>query len=248
MDLFSIRVYSITSLSIIGIDLEAISNTTSVRGFLENLSIEILRDLLIILPQIIVSVIIAFIFIVLTRPINRFVRGILKWSGVEEAYKKISPETPRIPLSDLAIVVVDIGLFLLASTLILRIFTQYDPTLVSSIIETLWRFGSFIIVMLLFLTGLDLIIRITNFERKTETLFYLLALFLGIALIIDLTNLSPSIKTAVSQGISVGIGISISIFIIWIFFGEYIERYLSLKENKRNSEDNSHSESRRDLR
>ncbi|MEZ0290596.1 MAG: hypothetical protein ABWJ42_05850 [Sulfolobales archaeon] len=216
-------------------DQEIITNTTTplgVRGVIESLLTELLRELQVVLPQIFVALIIVLIILFLARYLNKFVRSVLKYTGIEDSYKKISVEPPRIPLSDLVLVVVDVGLFLLAATIVLRIFLSYDPVLINSIIDILWRFGSFIIIMLIFMTGLDLIIRITNFERKTEILFYLIALFLGVSLIIDLTNLSQSIKSALAQGIAVGIGISISVFIIWLFFGEYIERYLSSREKE----------------
>lgn len=197
---------------------------------IQSLMWELVRELQRALPQILAAVIVITVMIIVTKYINKFVRVVLRRTGVEEAYKRLSPEPPRVPLSDLVVVIIDVGVVLLTAALILRPFATYDPELVAIVLDTAWRFGGLIVIMLIFMTGLDVISRSIHLERKTESMLYFVMLFLGLALMVDLTNLSPSIKAALAQGMAVGIGISIGVFIVWLFFGEYIERATAARE------------------
>ena len=61
-------------------------------------------------------------------------------------------------------------------------------------------------------------------EGKMKGFMTLMTLFIVLVLLIDVTNLTPEIKSALAWGLSMGIGISMGVFTAWFFFHDILSK------------------------
>ena len=181
-------------------------------------------DIIEIAPYALVSIILIILTGFIIKYMNKGIKWIMKTARIDELFREILPKGTRISITYIIILLIDVGIIALTTTLILRIFQGIAPETVSLLLLYVSRLVSIIVMLIVFTVSLDLLSRIVALERKIESLFFILLFFFGLSMIIDLTGLSESIKQVLAGGVTLGIGISLGLFVAWILFGDYLER------------------------
>ena len=181
-------------------------------------------DIIEIAPYALVSIILIMLTGFIIKYMNKGIKWIMKTARIDELFREILPKGTRISITYIIILLIDVGIIALTTTLILRIFQGIAPETVSLLLLYVSRLVSIIVMLIVFTVSLDLLSRIVALERKIESLFFILLFFFGLSMIIDLTGLSESIKQVLAGGVTLGIGISLGLFVAWILFGDYLER------------------------
>lgn len=185
----------------------------------------IFSELTLFFPRIILSIIVIMTIFLLIKLINRFIKWIIQVSNLESFIKDIFPKSLRISLTTLITICADLGLLLAGIAIIGKLIIVNEPELYANIILYTSRIISIIILMLIFIVGLDAFMKYIEMERKFENIFVLITLLLLMIVLIDLTSFSPEIKYAIGLGISIGLGLTLGIFAFWLLFRDYIEAH-----------------------
>jgi MFS family permease len=195
--------------------------------FLEAMN-QIGKEIISLLPKIILALIILAIAIIIIRLLNGFFGKILKIVKLDEMVSKIV-QFP-FSLSSLIIILIDVGIFLIALFMIAELFLDPKQTqLMTEIFGYAGRIFSIVGVTIFAFIMFNILINRMVIETRMRGYIVLILLILLTVMIIDLTSLSPSIKDSLAQGMSTGLGIAIGVFAIWFFFHEYLDRLLNNK-------------------
>ncbi|MEM1620173.1 MAG: hypothetical protein QXU52_05485, partial [Fervidicoccaceae archaeon] len=92
------------------------------------------------------------------------------------------------------------------------------------------RIASVGLVLVFAMVGFSLLTRLLRPGGRIEAMLILTTFFIVFAALLDLTSLSPEVRSALASGLSLGLGLSIGVLSLWLFFGEYIEAKLSERE------------------
>jgi len=193
--------------------------------FLDELLAEInliFRETISLFPKVALAVLIFAISFVLIKYVNRLVKWLIKISRVEEFVGSILPGGLRIPLSYIFSILANSGILITATALAVRVFVPEYTQLYRMALDYLARVASVIIISLIFIFGLDALVRSVRLERKMDSFLLMISFLLILAVLIDLTALSVETKSALDFGISIGMGLAIGAFAVWLFFSEHI--------------------------
>lgn len=184
------------------------------------LMLEVLRAA----PYVMLSIAVVIISLLLIRLINNVIRRISKIVHLDEFMRELVPGGLRISVTSITIILVDIGIILIALLTAARISYLIAPSIAPELVSFISKLGSVAILLVLFAIALDILSKLIIFERKIESLLFIIFFFLGLYIIIDLTGLSAEMKAALGWGLAIGVGLAFGIFVAWFLFGEYLEK------------------------
>ncbi len=212
-------------------NMTGVVNETSI-GILWNAFKMALRDLVSIIPSILLALAIIAIYMGIAILLNRIIRRVFKLFKVDELVKPLIKQVP-FSLTNLVVVLVDIGLGILALySIVLTLFPEQVHT-TTLIVSYAARVASVVFLVLFVFIALEAVVERIRMEAKMRGFILLLILFLSLVPILDITALSHEVKTALAWGISIGIGLAIGVFAAWFFFHEILESLIETRKTKK---------------
>ncbi len=181
-----------------------------------------IRELIEYLPNIFLALTIVAIYVAIAIIVNNVLRRLFKLLRIDELLKPVIRQV-YFSLTNMIILLVDIGLALLAVYSIITILFPHYIGYASTFLTYIGRVASVIFVIIVAFISLNIIVGYVRIETKLRGFMFMILLFITLILIVDITTLSIEVKTALAWGISIGIALMIAIFSIWYFFHEFIE-------------------------
>ncbi len=208
-----------------------IANKTSIKLLWEALRLA-LRDLIEIVPNILIALAIIAVYLAIAIILTRLVKKLFIVFKVDELLKPILKHA-YFSITNLVLVLMNIGLALMALySIILTLFPAQVHT-TAMIIDYAARVASVIFLIFFIFIALNSVVERIRMEAKLRGFILLVTLFMTIVPLLDVTALSPEVKTALAWGISIGIGLTIGVFAAWYFFHEILEEKIREKKEKR---------------
>ena len=190
---------------------------------------EIVTDIAILLPRIILTIIVLIIAFLAIRLLNIFFKRLLQLVNLDGIFKTLVKTELPFSLSNLIIILIDVGIILIAIFGLSNIF--FDPSqmeLIRGIFEYALRILSIIAVTILWFMMFNLLIERVSTESRLRGYILFILLIIVTMMIVDLTALSHSTKNVMEQGLSIGLGITVGVFAIWFFFHDYLDKLIGL--------------------
>lgn len=188
---------------------------------------EVLRSTVRLIPYVVVAVGIVLLSILLAKLINKVIRWIVRVGNLEDLVKEVVPGGLRFSVATITIMIADIGIALLAITMIIRVFALATSGTYADLVTYVTRVVSVLIMLLVLMVALDILSKTVVFEKKVESLLFILLFFFGLTMIVDLTGLSPEMKSSLGWGVAIGVGLSLGIFTLWLLFSDILEKRCS---------------------
>lgn len=190
-----------------------------------------LRDLVNLVPSILIALAIIAIYMGIAILLTRIIRRIFKLFRVDELLKPFIKRTP-FSLTSLVVILVDVGLALLAAySIVLTLFPEQVHA-ITLVLSYAARVASVIFLILFVFIALEAVTEHIRMEAKMRGFILLLILFISIVPILDITALSYEVKTALAWGISIGVGLAIGVFTAWFFFHEILESMIRSRKEQ----------------
>ncbi|MEM3404608.1 MAG: hypothetical protein QXJ17_08740 [Nitrososphaeria archaeon] len=183
---------------------------------------DILHEVISLFPKLALVILIFAISLILIKYVDKLIRWLVKISKLEEFVKGILPGGLRIPISYVFSILANSGVLITATALAIRIFVPEYTQLYREALDYLARIASVIVISLIFIFGLDALIRSVKLEKKLDSFLLMITFLLILAVLIDLTALSTETKSALDFGIAIGMGLAIGAFAVWLFFSEHL--------------------------
>ncbi|PNV78057.1 MAG: hypothetical protein C0200_03025 [Thermoproteota archaeon] len=181
------------------------------------------QELIQLFPKIALSILLIMLFLLIIKGVNRLIRWLLKVSDVEGFLGRYSASFLMTPITQVFIVLSDLGLIMLLSAILLSVFLPAGSEAYNLYVSYLGRIGSVAFLAIIFVFGISSVMSLVKLEDKVKGMIMLISLLMIFAVLIDLTNLGGEIKAGLVWGISLGVGITIGVFSIWFFFKESID-------------------------
>ena len=208
-----------------------IANKTSIKLLWEALRLA-LRDLIEIVPDILIALAIIAVYLAIAIILTRLVKKLFIVFKVDELLKPILKHA-YFSITNLVLVLMNIGLALMALySIVLTLFPEQVHT-TTLIINYAARVASVVFLIFFIFIALNSVVERIRMEAKLRGFILLVTLFMTIVPLLDVTALSPEVKTALAWGISIGIGLTIGVFAAWYFFHEILEEKIREKKEKR---------------
>ncbi|MGC9103879.1 MAG: hypothetical protein ACP5JF_03690 [Candidatus Methanodesulfokora sp.] len=185
--------------------------------------LSISQELIQLFPKIALSILLIMLFLLIIKGVNRLIRWLLKVSDVEGFLGRYSASFLMTPITQVFIVLSDLGLIMLLSAILLSVFLPAGSEAYNLYVSYLGRIGSVAFLAIIFVFGISSVMSLVKLEDKVKGMIMLISLLMIFAVLIDLTNLGGEIKAGLVWGISLGVGITIGVFSIWFFFKESID-------------------------
>lgn len=192
---------------------------------------QIATEVITLLPKIILAVVVLVIAILVIKLLSRLVGRVLKLVDIDGMFERLVKTKLPFSLSSLIIFLINLGIILVALFGIAYFFLgPQQMELMREVLAYSARIISVIVVTIFTLIMFDVIIDRVNVETRMRGYILFILLILITMMIIDLTALSDSTKTALGQGLSIGIGIAVGVFAVWFFFHDYFDKLIGLKK------------------
>ncbi|ADB57472.1 hypothetical protein [Archaeoglobus profundus] len=182
-----------------------------------------LKDVEALIPKMIVSVILICLFFVLGYAINRALSKIFEVFKVGELFKPLARHI-NISFSSLMLAILNVGIALTALYTISSVAFPEGMDYLNMALEYFGRVLSVIFLIAIVFVAVSRISEKIAVEGKMRGFMTLMTLFIVLVLLIDVTNLTPEIKSALAWGLSIGIGISMGVFSAWFFFHDILSK------------------------
>jgi len=182
-----------------------------------------LKDVESLIPKILLSIIIVCLFFVVGYILNRVLQKVFEVVKIDELFKPIEKHV-NVSFTSLTLAILNVGI---ALTAIYTISSLAFPEVVKYADMVLEYFGRVLSVIFLIAIVFVTVSRISErvaVEGKMKGFMTLITLFIVMVLLIDVTSLTPEIKSALAWGLSVGIGISMGVFTAWFFFHDILKK------------------------
>ncbi len=189
-----------------------------------------LRDLVSILPLILIALLIIAVYTLIAIILTRLVRSILRLINIDELAKPLIRY--RISLTNIIVILLNLGIGLLAVYSIALILYPTQVEVITFVVSYIARVASVVFLIIFVFIALEMIIERIRMEAKLRGFMFLIILFITLALLLDITALSEEVKHALALGISIGIGLSIGVFSLWYFFHDLLEKKYSGGDKK----------------
>ncbi|MEM3521785.1 MAG: hypothetical protein QXD78_01895, partial [Candidatus Bathyarchaeia archaeon] len=180
---------------------------------------QIVEDIASLFPKIFLATITFTIMIIIIKLINKFFKAILKFTDLDEIFKKFLKFQLPFSLNRLIILLIDAGIVLIALFGIAGfILSPQQIELMKEILNYVARVASVIFVTILAFIMFNILIERMSIESRMRGYVIFILLILVTMMIVDLTAFSMATKEALVNGLSIGLGIAIGVFAIWFFF------------------------------
>ena len=190
-----------------------------------------LRDLIEVVPDILIALAIIAVYLAIAIILTRLVKKLFIVFKVDELLKPILKHA-YFSITNLVLVLMNIGLALMALySIVLTLFPEQVHT-TTLIINYAARVASVVFLIFFIFIALNSVVERIRMEAKLRGFILLVTLFMTIVPLLDVTALSPEVKTALAWGISIGIGLAIGVFAAWYFFHEILEEKMKEKKEK----------------
>lgn len=188
---------------------------------------QIVEDIVVLFPKIILAIITFIIMIIIIKLSNKFFKTILKFTDLDEIFKKFMKFQLPFSLNKLTILLIDIGIVLIALFVIAGfILSPEQIELMKEVFNYIARIASVVFVTILAFIMFNTLIERVSIESRMRGYIIFIILILITMMIIDLTAFSTVTKEALVNGLSIGLGIAIGVFAIWFFFHDYLDKFL----------------------
>jgi len=199
------------------------SSTAPVTQIIEDAFGRVAEELVYLAPRIFVASLVLALIIVVGIVLNRLVNKFLDIARVDDLVKPYIkkygvPFTPRSIVN--ASIVIGLATLSIYSTVAIAAPQYIEP--VTGLLEYIGRIVSVAIMLLIIVTSIAAVFDRVRVERGIKGFAFLITVLLSIALLIDITSLSPEVKNSIVWGLSLGIGLSIGIFTAWYFFEDIV--------------------------
>ena len=193
-------------------------------------AIEILREALkytlseiaYLIPKIVISIIIIVIFFAIALVLTKIIRKILNIMKLENIVKKYVKYT--IPVNTIIIALINLGIAFIAIYTIVLVIYPEAMIYISAISNYVGRVVSVAFLIVFAFIIINTIIDRLKMERGLRGFMMILIFLISMILIVDITSLTPEVKSALTWGLSLGIGLSIGVFTIWYFFSDLLKK------------------------
>ena len=205
----------------------------STEEVLERFASELARELIGLIPKLILAVIVIVAAFAVLKLVGGFIRKLLKLANVDELFEKTTGIRLPIALSSIILAVFYIGVVLASSYALINIFLgEAYVEIANSLLLYGARIISLILLAVIIFAGFSWIIEKIRVESRLKGYLIFLMTLLLTAMLIDVTALSEPVKHALYTGLAIGIGASLAIFSAWFFFGELWEKALEERRSK----------------
>jgi hypothetical protein len=182
-----------------------------------------LKDVEALIPKIVVSVILVCLFFVLGYIVNRTLSKIFDVVKIDELFKPLAKHI-NLSFSSLILAIVNVGIALTALYTISSVAFPEGIKYVNTALDYFGRVLSVIFLIAIVFVAVSRISEKVAVEGKMKGFMTLMTLFIVLVLLIDVTNLTPEIKSALAWGLSIGVGISMGVFTVWFFFHDILSK------------------------
>ncbi|MEM3653115.1 MAG: hypothetical protein QW723_00140, partial [Candidatus Bathyarchaeia archaeon] len=171
---------------------------------------QIVEDIASLFPKIFLATITFTIMIIIIKLINKFFKAILKFTDLDEIFKKFLKFQLPFSLNRLIILLIDAGIVLIALFGIAGfILSPQQIELMKEILNYVARVASVIFVTILAFIMFNILIERMSIESRMRGYVIFILLILVTMMIVDLTAFSMATKEALVNGLSIGLGIAI---------------------------------------
>ncbi|MET1123771.1 MAG: hypothetical protein ABWW66_00730 [Archaeoglobaceae archaeon] len=180
-----------------------------------------LKDIELLVPKIFGAIIILSVFFVLAVILNRVLARVFSMLKMEKLFEPLA-KTLGVSVSFTSVIlwIVNIAIALTAFySVVGLLFPEFIET-ANSIFDYFSRVISVIFLIVFVFIAITRLMERFAIEEKMKNFLTLILLFISMVLLIDVTNLSIEVKSALAIGISIGVGLSIAVFSAWYLFGE----------------------------
>lgn len=182
-----------------------------------------LKDVEMLLPKLLVSVILICLFFVIGYIIHRALSKVFEVTKIDDLFRPIE-RVVGISFSSLILFIVNVGVALTALYVIATVSFPDSIKYLNVAIDYFGRVLSVVLLISIVFVAVSKISEKIAVEGKMRGFMTLITLFIVLVLLIDVTNLTPEVKSALAWGLSVGVGISMGVFAVWFFFHDLIKK------------------------
>jgi len=191
---------------------------------------EIAKDVVTLTPKLFLTIIIFTITVIVIKLLNKVFSKLLSLVDLDGSFKKFVRVEPPFSLNNLVIFLIDVGILFIALLGMASLtLTPQQLELIQGIINYGTRILSVAIITILTFVMFNALIDKVRIETRMRGYVLFILLIIITAMLIDLTNLSVSTKTALVEGLSLGLGIAVGVFAFWFFFHEYLDAWVKAK-------------------
>ncbi|MGB9630739.1 MAG: hypothetical protein ACPL09_02000, partial [Candidatus Methanodesulfokora sp.] len=151
--------------------------------------LSISQELIQLFPKIALSILLIMLFLLIIKGVNRLIRWLLKVSDVEGFLGRYSASFLMTPITQVFIVLSDLGLIMLLSAILLSVFLPAGSEAYNLYVSYLGRIGSVAFLAIIFVFGISSVMSLVKLEDKVKGMIMLISLLMIFAVLIDLTNL-----------------------------------------------------------
>jgi len=201
---------------------------------LEKFASELARELIELIPKLILAIIVIVAAFAILKLVGGFIRKLLKLANVDELLEKTTGARLPVTLSSIILAVFYIGVALASLYALINIFLgEAYVEIANNLLMYGARIISLILLAMIIFAGFSWMIEKIRVESRLRGYLIFIMMLLLTAMLIDVTALSEPVKHALYTGLAIGIGASLAIFSAWFFFGEFWERALEERRAKR---------------
>ena len=199
-------------------------------GFLEEFFSMISREILYLMPKLLIAILMIVTAFIILRFVGSGVRKLLSMADVDGMIKRYSGIELPISFNSiiLSLLYIGVALALIYGFINLFLGEAYIETATSVMIYGARVISVIVLAILLFTASSAVIEKIKVESRMKGYLFFIVMLLLT-AMLIDITALSEPVKHSLYTGLAIGIGASLAVFSVWFFFHEYFDKMLEKK-------------------
>ncbi|RLE63485.1 MAG: hypothetical protein DRJ38_07445 [Thermoprotei archaeon] len=205
----------------------------SIEEVIEQILGEIAAEVTLLAPRIFFAITAITIIALIGKILHTYLSKLLEFANIDEGFEKIAGKAPPVSISRIIIRAIDVGLAFLGILIAARLLLPQES--MDAFMESLVLLGkmaSILLIALIILSLFNFLITKMKIETKLRSYLFFISFLILTALLIDISALSPEVKTSLVSGLSTGIGLSIAVFAVWFFFGDYIKEYLSKFKEK----------------
>ncbi len=190
----------------------------------------ITRELVDLIPKLIIAVLIIVAGFLVLRILGSLVRKMLEFADMDGMIKKYAGIELPIPFNSIVMGLLYLGVALAIVFGLINVFLgEQFIELANSIVIYGARIISVVLITLILFTAFSAVIERIRIESRLKGYLLFIVMLLLTAMLIDITALSEPVKQSLYIGLSVGIGASLAVFAVWFFFHEYFDKLLERK-------------------
>jgi len=196
-------------------------------GFLEEFFSMISREILYLMPKLLIAILMIVTAFIILRFVGGGVRKLLSMADVDGMIKRYSGIELPISFNSIILSLLYIGVALALIYGFINLFLgEAYIEIATSVMIYGARVISVIVLAILLFTASSAVIEKIKVESRMKGYLFFIVMLLLTAMLIDITALSEPVKQSLYTGLAIGIGASLAVFSVWFFFHEYFDKML----------------------